>query len=233
MALLEVVDPVALVLGAVRVVEGSLTVSEALLPVADVPVSEELVIRVGLQPDVGSKAALEVVLPVSGVLLVAGEPVHDSVAVTLVVLPLTLVVVSTGVGHLSFAPFHSSLPLTLVDGAVFVGKLSVTVAHSFVPLALVFNSLFSVDVLALSVAEAVEYVALVVGAIGPLISALTGDFILFELTLVDGSISPLELALSMKKTVNKFSFVFMAVFKLAGALTVVDFANLIKLAGEI
>ena len=46
--------------------------SKPVKPVTYVAVSKKLVIRALVQPDMGAKAALEIVDPISGVLLVAG-----------------------------------------------------------------------------------------------------------------------------------------------------------------
>lgn len=112
--MLEVLLPLSLVLAPVGVVEGTLAVSLAQLPVSDVSIPEKLAIGGAVEPDVGSEATLEVVLPVALVLLVTGEPEHGSLPVPLVVGPLAVVVVPAGVSHLALAPLHASLPLALV-----------------------------------------------------------------------------------------------------------------------
>jgi len=92
--MLEVLRPVTFILASVRVIERAFSVSEALLPVSNVPVSQQLVLTVGIEPDVSSETALVVVFPVAGVLFIACEPVHNTVTVTLVVLPSTFIVVA-------------------------------------------------------------------------------------------------------------------------------------------
>jgi hypothetical protein len=130
MALLEVFDPVALVLTAVRVVKCAFAVPKPIVPVANIPISKQLVGRTGIQPDMSTKATLKVVNPTACVLFVRGNPLHGAVAVTLVVLPIAFVVVFAGVGHFALAPLHAFAPVTLVYRPILVSELSVTVTHS-------------------------------------------------------------------------------------------------------
>ena len=71
-----------------------------------------------------SETALQVVLPVAGVTLIARKPVHLTMAVALVVLPVALIVVFRGVDHLALAPLHATFPKAGVDGAILVAKLT-------------------------------------------------------------------------------------------------------------
>jgi len=111
----EVFFPFSFVFTAVRVIESTLTMSLTEHPVADVPVSKQLALGGAVQPDVGAESALEVIFPVAFILLSAGFPVHAALTISLVVGPITFIVVSAGVSHGSVAPFHSSLPLSFVD----------------------------------------------------------------------------------------------------------------------
>lgn len=224
--MLEVFFPFSFILAAVGVIESTLAMSLAKHPVADVPVSQQLALCGAVQPDVGAESALEVVFPVAFVLFGAGLPVHAALTVSLVVGPLTLVVVSAGVGHGSVAPFHSSLPLSFVDRPVLVNELSFAMSHTIEPLADVFDTFLGVDVFALAVSETVLDLALVSGAVGPLVTADASDLVAFEFTLVLGSVSPIETALTMQESVLELTFILMAVSELACALTVVDLANL-------
>jgi len=201
--------------------------SQSVAPIANVSVSKQLVGRACIKPDMGAESRLHIVDPVAGVLLVRSDPPHDAVTVTLVVVPVALVVVPSLVGHLALALLHAFGPLALVDGAIFVTQFTVTVAHAVNPLTLVFNALLLVDINTLSMSEAVHYLTLVGGAIGPLIASPAGNFVLAELTLVNGVVSPLECTFSVEQTMSQFSLVLVAIFKNTGALTVVYFANLI------
>lgn len=150
--------------------------------------------------------------------------------VTLVVVPVTLVVVSSLVGHLALALLHAFGPLALVDGAILVAQFTVTVTHAVNPISLILDALLVVYVDTLSVSEAVHDLTLVGGAIGPLIASSASDFVLAELPLVNRVVSPLERAFSVQQTVSQFSLVLVAIFKNTGALTVVHFADLIAKA---
>ena len=161
-------------------------------PVADVAVAEQLVVAGVVQPDVGAESMLQVVFPVAAVALIAGEPVHLAMAVTLIVLPIALIVVLRGVDHLTMAPLHAALPLTRVNGAVLVSELTVAVSHALLPVTLVLDALFLVDVGALTVAEAIENVTFVGAAIWPGVVSLSSDLVLFEFTGVDRAIRPLK-----------------------------------------
>ena len=74
--------------------------------------------------------------------------------------------------------------------------------------------------------ETILYLALISGAIGPLVTADASDLIAFEFTLVLGSIGPIKTALAMQETVLELTFVLVAISELASALTVIDFADL-------
>ena len=113
-------------------------------------------------------------------------------AVTFIVLPIALIVVLGGVDHLAVAPLHAALPQTRVNGAVLIPKLTVAVSHALLPVTLVLNTLFLVDVGALSVAEAIEDVTFVGAAIWPGVVTFSSDLVLFELTGVDRAIRPLK-----------------------------------------
>lgn len=89
--------------------------SEAVAPVTNVSVAQQLVGGALVEPDVGSKATLEVVDPVASVLLVRGDPVHDTVAVTFVVFPVAFIEVARLVGHLALTLLHALGPVSLVD----------------------------------------------------------------------------------------------------------------------
>jgi hypothetical protein len=90
-------------------------VSLAQLPVTDVSISQELVVGRAIKPDVSTKAALEVVFPISFIFFVTAEPMHGSLTVSFIVGPLTFVEVTTGIGHLTLAPLHASLPLSFIN----------------------------------------------------------------------------------------------------------------------
>lgn len=174
----------------------------------------------------GAKAALEVVLPVALVLLVAGEPEHGPLPVPLVVGPVAVVVVSAGVGHLTLAPLHASLPLALVDRAILVGQGAGSVPHAVEPRPLVLDTLLGVDVLACPVSEAVLDTALESRAVWPRVTADTGDLVLAELSLVDGPICPAERSLSVEEPVLELALVGVPVPELASSLPVKDLTNL-------
>ena len=230
LAVLEVVDPFALVLRAIRIVESALAVALALPPVADVTVAQELVVRGAIKPDVGAEAALEVVLPVAFVLLVRGQPVHGALAVAQVVLPHALVEVGGGVGHLAEAPLHASLPGAGEDAAVLVDESALAVSETVDPLALVLDAFFRVDVLAFAVAKAVFYLSLIGRSIRPAVTADTRNLVVLELSLVLSAISPLEGPIfAVKQAVLHLAAVSVAIAELASALSMVDLADLVVL----
>ena len=89
--------------------------SLAQLPVTDVSISQELVVGRAIKPDVSTKAALEIVFPISFIFFVTAEPMHGSLTVSFIVCPLTFVKVAAGIGHLTLAPLHASLPLSFIN----------------------------------------------------------------------------------------------------------------------
>jgi hypothetical protein len=160
-AMLEILMPISLILAPIGIVEGSLAMAQTVLPVAHVTVSEEFVVAARIQPNVGSKSMLKVVLPIANVSLVAVQPVHDAMTVTLIVLPVAFVVVVAGVGHLALAPFHASLPSTLVDGAILVLEFAVAASHALLPSACVLYTFLLVDIGALAMSQSILDIALV------------------------------------------------------------------------
>lgn len=174
----------------------------------------------------GAKSALEVVLPVSFVLLLACDPEHGSEVVSLVVGPLALVVVAAGVGHFSMTPLHASFPAALVHRAILVVEHTVAVAHSIDPLAIVLDSLLGVDVLALAMSQAVSDLAFIGRAVGPLVTAETRDFVGRKFTLVNCAIGPVKLPLSVQQAMLELALVGVAVSELACALSMIDLADL-------
>ena len=176
----------------------------------------------------GSETALEVIFPVARVSFICGEPMHDTVAVTLIVFPCSFVKVATSVGHLSLAPFHTTLPLALVDRTVVVGQLTVAVPHTVQPCSFVNNAFLLIGVLSLSMTEAIEYMSDVSAAIFPGIVALAGDLVLFEFSFVLCAISPFECTSAVKETSSQLTLVFMAIFELTSALPMVNMADLLR-----
>jgi hypothetical protein len=102
------------------------------------------------------------------------------------------------------------------------------VPHAINPFSLVFNTFLLVDVLALAMSEPILDLAVIGWAIWPPVAADTGDLVAVELALVHGLVSPVELPLAMQKAVLELTLVRMAISKLAGALAMVDFADLKK-----
>jgi hypothetical protein len=100
------------------------------------------------------------------------------------------------------------------------------VPHAVEPRPLVLYAFLGVDVLAFTVSEAVLDVALESRAVGPLVTAETSDLVVPELSLVDGAVCPAESTLSVKETVLELSLVGVTIPELAGALPVIDFADL-------
>ena len=226
MAMLEVLIPVTLVLTAVRVIESALAMSQAVFPVAHVAIAEQFVVRAGVKPDVRSETALQVVLPVARVSLIARQPVHLTVAVSLIVLPVALVVVLRCVDHLTLAPFHAALPETRVHRSILVTKLAMSVSHSVLPMAIVFYAFALIYVLAFAVAQSIENVSFVGALVRPGICTLSSDLVLLELTTVDGAIGPLKDTTAPEKTKTQFTLVLVSIFELACTVTVIHFADL-------
>ena len=173
-----------------------------------------------------SEPALEVIFPVSLVLLIASQPVHGAVAVPLVIGPHAFVEVATGIGHLAVAPLHAPLPLAFIDRAVLVGERALSMPHAVQPLALVLHALFGIDVLALSMPEPILYLAVVGRLIRPLVTPDPSDLVVFEFAAVDRAVRPVELALAVEEPVLQVALVGVPVAELARSLTVVYFANL-------
>ena len=173
-----------------------------------------------------AKAALEVVFPVALILLIACQPVHGALAIPLVAGPLALVVVSTGISHLSLAPLHASLPLSFVHRPILVREGALPVPHSVEPLALILNAFFGIDVLALAMSEAILDLSFVGGAIWPLVTAETRNFVASELASVRSAICPAELALAVEESILDVALVGVAIPELTGALAMVNFTNL-------
>ncbi len=200
--------------------------AKAVSPVTNVPVSEELVIAGGVEPDVSTKSVLQVILPVSTIALVAGEPVHLTVAVSLIVLPVALIVVLAGVDHLAGAPLHAALPLALVERTILVAKLTIAVSHAVLPITVVFNAFLFVDVFALAMAQAIQNITFVCALIWPRIGTLASDLVLSELSTVDSAIGPFEDTTAAKQTPFEFSLILVAVLELARSVTVIHFTDL-------
>jgi hypothetical protein len=202
-------------------------VSKTKFPVADIAVSEEFVVTAGtFKPDVGAKAALVVVLPVASVLLVGGDPVHNALTVTLIQAPLALIVVPGSIGHLAFTALHTLLPFTLVNRAVAISEYAVAVAEASDPLSFIHNSFLRVGVCTAAMSEAVNNLAFIVAAIGPVVAAITSDLILPELPLVLGAVMPQEFSLAMQETVLHLTLEGVALSELAGSLAVIHLADL-------
>ena len=128
-------------------------------------------------------------------------------------------------------PFHAILPLSVVHGPILVTQLANSVAHSIDPGALVFDAFFWVVVNSSAVAKSVQNLTFVGASVCPVVASLSGDLIILEFAFVCGAVSPLKGAFSVKKAVVEFTFVFVAVFEDAGALAVVDFADLRESSG--
>ena len=173
-----------------------------------------------------TKAALKVVFPVALVLLIACKPVHGALAIPLVAGPLALVVVSTGISHLSVAPLHASLPLSFVHRPILVRESALSMPHSVEPLALILDTFFGIDVLTYAMSEAILDLSFVGGTIWPLITAGTRDFVASELASVRSAICPAELALAVEESVPELTLVGVAIPELASALAMVNFTNL-------
>lgn len=108
-----------------------------------------------------AEAALHVVSPIPRVLFVTGDPVHDSLAVALVVFPISFVVVACLVSHLSSSLFHAFRPVSFINTPILVPQLSVTVAHSVYPRTLVLYTLLLIDVNALTLSQTIDNLAFV------------------------------------------------------------------------
>jgi hypothetical protein len=175
-----------------------------------------------------TEAALIVIFPVSGVLLVRSDPEHGSLTVTFIKAPLSLIIVAGLVSHLPVATLHTSLPLSFVDGAVSVTKDAIPMTESAEPLTLVDDAFLGVSVGAAAMSKTVNDLALIIGAISPVIAAVSCDLVLSELALVLGAIVPQEFALAMQKTVLHFTLEGVALPELAGALSMIDLAYLNK-----
>lgn len=148
--------------------------------------------------------------------------------VTFVIVPISLVKVASLIGHLALTLLHAFGPLALVYGAILVPQLAVTVTHSVNPLTFVFDAFFLVHVNALSVPEAVHNLALVGGAIRPLVATFASNLVLTELTFVHGVVGPFKSSFTMEEPMSQLTLVLMTIFKNTSALTVVHFTNLSK-----
>lgn len=99
-------------------------------------------------------------------------------------------------------------------------------SHSIEPLALILDAFFGIDVLALAVSEAILDLSFIGGAIWPLVTADTSDFIASELASVRSAVGPAELALAMEEPVLDITLVGVAIPELASALAMVNFTDL-------
>ncbi len=174
----------------------------------------------------GAESTLQVLNPISSVLLVACYPEHNAVTVAFVVLPITFIVISCCVGHSAVTPFHTLLPITLVDRAVFITKLPVTVTHSIKPSSFVFYSFLVINISAVSMSKSIQNVSLVSASVRPSVVTLAGDFIFTEFAFVYSPVSPFKCTLAVEKAVSQLTFVFVAIFEDASALSMENLANL-------
>ena len=74
--------------------------------------------------------------------------------------------------------------------------------------------------------KAVNDLALIVAAIGPVVAAVTGDLVLPELSLVLGAVMPQEFSLAMQQSVLHLTLEGVALSELAGTLAVIHLADL-------
>ena len=94
------------------------------------------------------------------------------------------------------------------------------------PLALIDHALLGVGVCAFAVAEAVDDLALIEAAVGPVVPAIPCDLVLTEFALVLGAILPYKLSLAVQETVLHFALEDVALAEFTSALAVVYFAYL-------
>lgn len=89
--LLLIVLPFTQVLGSIRIVLNAVAVSLAVEPIPFVSVAHEFAFPLLVEPNMDSESVLHVVFPIAVVFLIGFLPLHDPVAIFLVVLPLTIV----------------------------------------------------------------------------------------------------------------------------------------------
>ena len=91
---------------------------------------------------------------------------------------------------------------------------------------MILDAFFLIDVLALTMSEAILDLSFIGGLIWPLVTADAGDFIASELASVRSAVGPAELALAMEKPVLDITLVGVAIPELASALAMVNFTDL-------
>ena len=147
-------------------------------------------------------------------------------AISLVVVPVSFVVVSGLVGHLAVTTLHALGPVALVNAPIFVTELTVTVAHTVEPRTFILNALFRVHVSAVTVAKAVQHFSLVGRLVRPLVGALSCDLVLLEFTAVDGVVRPFERAFAVEQTISQLALVLVAVLENTSAVSMEHFTDL-------
>lgn len=211
-ALLHVVLPVPLVLGAVGVVKNTVAVPDSCGPMTLVPVTDVLALAFRLEPNVHAPTFLVVVFPFAYVLFPDVGPVHGAVALLLVVFPHSLKIVARRVViHFSVALLEVILEGTFEDAATFKNDFSPSRLFTLEPLALV--GCFLYRVLARAMPEAILDLAFVDAAIGPSVNSVACDAVVGELSFVLYSIGPGEFAPSVEQPVVELPLVLVAVLE--------------------
>ena len=151
---------------------------------------------------------------------------HSTHSISLIVIPLTFVVISAWISHFSFSTFHAWVPLSFINWPIFISKSTLAMTHSIEPLALIFNSLLIINIFSLTISKSILNSTFKDWTIRPFVTANASDFIHSKLSLIDSTISPRESSFAMKQSMLQFSFVFMPIFELTCTLPMINFTNL-------
>lgn len=171
-SLLQIPLPLPFILRPIGVVEHSLAMSQPFLPVPHVPIPQQLILPRALQPDMRAKPTLEPIIPMPSVLLLSSLPMHDPLPIPLIILPLPLIEIATGIDHGPLACLHPLSPLTLVVGSILVLENPLALSEPIGPLPFVLDPLRGVDVSSSAMSHAVLHFTEVGGPVDPGVLAL-------------------------------------------------------------
>lgn len=112
--------PFSDILCSVGVVEHPNSASFTILPFALITISKELTtLTFRFDPYVRTPTILHVILPLSVVLLTAGDPLHHSITALLIIIERSIIEVQGWVRHLALSMFVTSLEVAFIVGPTF------------------------------------------------------------------------------------------------------------------
>ena len=78
-----------------------------------------------------------------------------------------------------------------------------------------------------TMSETILYLSFIGGLVRPLVTAHSRNLVAAELSLVDGTIRPVECSFAVQKTVLQLTFIGVSVSELASSLSVINLADLL------